>query len=151
MDNLYIEVKRQKQLFSFECKIVSLEFKNNLIEGKSIIGDKSYAFSLQIISIYKVLKEENEFILSKQILRSGTSIGANVNEAISAVSKKDFVNKLSIALKEARETKYWLNLLKDSNYLNQDIFNISNRDCNELIKILSSIIITTKQRYLNNS
>ncbi len=151
MDNLSKEAKPQKQLFSFECKIMSLEFKNNLIEGKSIIGDKSYAFSLQIISIYKVLKEENEFILSKQILRSGTSIGANVNEAISAVSKKDFVNKLSIALKEARETKYWLNLLKDSNYLNQDIFNISNRDCNELIKILSSIIITTKQRYLNNS
>ncbi len=119
-------------------------------ENKSIITDKAYVFALLIISIYKELKTENEFILSKQILRSGTSIGANVNEAISAESKKDFVHKLSISLKEARETKYWLNLLKDSNFIHQEIFDKSNKKCEELIKILSSIILTTKQRYLNN-
>lgn len=120
-------------------------------ENKSIIADKAYVFALLIISIYKELKAENEFTLSKQILRSGTSIGANVNEAISAISKKDFVFKLGISLKEARETKYWLNLLKDSDFIGQEIFNKSNKDCDELIKILSSIILTTKQRYLNNS
>ena len=120
-------------------------------ESKSIIADKAYAFALLIISIYKELKSENEFILSKQIIRSRTSIGANVNEAISAISKKDFVFKLSISLKEARETKYWLNLLKDSDFISQEKFNKSNNDCEELIKILSSIILTTKQRYLNNS
>ncbi len=84
-------------------------------------------------------------------MRSGTSIGANVNEAIAAVSKKDFVHKLSISLKEARETQYWLNLLKDSNYINQKTFKKLNKDCEELIKILSSIILTTKQRYFNNT
>ena len=120
-------------------------------ENKSIIADKAYTFALLIISIYKELKKEKEFILSKQILRSGTSIGANVNEAISAISKKDFVFKLGISLKEARETKYWLNLLKDSDFINQETFNKSNKDCEELIKILSSIILTTKQRYLKNS
>ncbi len=127
---------------------MSVELKT---ENKSIIADKAYVFALQIISVNKELKNKNEFILSKQILRSGTSIGANVNEAISAISKKDFVFKLGISLKEARETKYWLNLLKDSNFISQEIFNKSNKDCEELIKILSSIILTTKQRYLNNS
>jgi len=127
---------------------MSVELKN---ESKSIIADKSYTFALQIISVYKELKKENEFVLSRQILRSGTSIGANVNEAISAISKKDFVFKLGISLKEARETKYWLNLLKDSYFISQEIFNKSNKDCDELIKVLSSIILTTKQRYLNNS
>jgi len=120
-------------------------------DNKSIIVDKAYTFALQIISVYKELKKENEFVLSKQILRSGTSIGANVNEAIAAISKKDFVFKLSISLKEARETKYWLNLLKDSDFISQKTFNKSNKDCEELIKILSSIILTTKQRYINNS
>ena len=99
---------------------MSLEIKNKKSESNSIIADKSYAFALQIISIYKELKNNNEFILSKQILRSGTSIGANVNEATSAISKKDFIFKLGISLKEARETKYWLNLLKDSDYIKQD-------------------------------
>jgi len=127
---------------------MSVELKK---ENKSIIAAKAYAFALQIISVYKELKKVNEFVLSKQILRSGTSIGANVNEAISAFSKKDFVFKLSISLKEARETKYWLNLLKDSDFISQEIFSKSNKDCEELIKILSSIILTTKQRYLNNS
>ena len=132
---------------------MSVEFKNqnSKIESKSIIADKAYNYALQIISVYKELKKENEFELSKQIFRSGTSIGAIVNEAVSAVSKKDFVYKLSISLKEARETKYWLSLLKDSGYIDQATFNKSNNDCKELIKILSSIILTTKQHYLSNS
>lgn len=130
---------------------MSVELKNNKIESKSIIADKAYAFALLIISIYKELKTKNEFILSKQIIRSGTSIGANVNEAISAESKKDFVHKLNISLKEARETKYWLNLLKDSDYIDKETYNKSNKYCEELIKILSSIILTTKQRYLSKS
>jgi len=120
------------------------------IQGKpeSIISKKAYAFALEIVNLYKLLAEQKrEFVLSKQLLWAGTSIGANVNEAISAQSKRDFVHKLSIALKEARETSYWLNLLKDSNYMTTETFqNISN-DCSEIQKILSSIILTTKQRY----
>jgi four helix bundle protein len=130
---------------------MSVELKKNKTESKSIIADKTYAFALLVISIYKELKTENEFILSRQILRSRTSIGVNVNEAISAESKKDFVHKLSISLKEARETKYWLSLLKDSNFIHQEMYDESNKKCEELIKILSSIILTTKQRYLKNS
>ena len=83
--------------------------------SKSIVVDKSYAFSLKIIDLYKYLNyEKKEFVLSKQILKSGTSIGANVEESQSAISKRDFISKNSIALKEARETHYWLRLLKDT-------------------------------------
>lgn len=130
---------------------MNVEFKNRKMENKSIVANKAYSFALQIISVYKELKKQNEYVLSKQILRSGTSIGANVNEALSAFSKKDFVHTLNISLKEARETKYWLNLLKDSNFMSQDLYIKLNNDCEELIKILSSIILTTKQRYLKNS
>ncbi len=119
-------------------------------DNDSIIAKKSYAFALQIIVVYKFLVEEKkEFILSKQLLRAGTSIGANVNEAVSAQSKRDFVHKLSIALKEAKETEYWLNLLKDSNYISQKKFEEIFNSSNEIIKILSSIILTTKQKYFN--
>jgi four helix bundle protein len=119
-------------------------------ENNSIIVTKSYSFAIDVVMLYKKLVEQKEFILSKQLLRCGTSIGANVNEAISAESKKDFVHKLGIALKEARETVYWLKLLKDSNYLIQDAFEMNISKCSELIKILSSIILTTKQRYSIN-
>lgn len=114
----------------------------------SIIAKKSYAFALEIVKLYKQLAEERkEYVLSKQLLRSGTSIGANVNEAICAQSKRDFVYKLSIALKETRETDYWLNLLKDSNYITIERFDKAINDCTEIFKILSSIILTTKQKY----
>lgn len=83
------------------------------------------------------------------MLRAGISVGANVKEAISAQSKRDFIHKLSISLKEAPETKYWLNLLKDSDYLAPDTFDMLNNTSNEIIKILSSIILSTKQRYFN--
>jgi len=117
--------------------------------SESIIYQKAYAFALEIIKAYKHLNlEKKEFILSKQLLRAGTSVGANVNEAISCESKRDFVHKLAIALKEARETSYWLNLLKDSEYIHLEQFTLLNDSCNSLIKILSSIIITTKERYL---
>ena len=115
----------------------------------NIILQKGYSFALAIIKLYKFLStEKKEFVLSKQILKSGTSIGANINEALSSESKKDFVHKLGIALKESRETSYWLNLLKDSEYITDQQFNELATECNALIRILSSIILTTKERYL---
>ncbi len=125
---------------------------NIKVKPESIISTKSYAFALGIIKIYKYLiNERKEFVLSKQLLRSGTSIGANVNEAISGQSKRDFVHKLSIALKEARETLYWLRLLKDSEYIEIESFNKLGEGCDEIIRILSSIILTTKEKYFSNS
>jgi four helix bundle protein len=121
-------------------------------EGKdNIIVQKSYAFALEIIKLYKLLVDKKEFVLSKQILRSGTSIGANIHEAVASESKKDFVHKLGIAVKEARETSYWLNLLKDSNYITNYEFNKLNNSCDEIVRILNSIILTTKERYFANS
>ncbi len=118
-------------------------------QNDSIVGRKSYDFALAIIKLYKNLStEKREFILSKQVLRSGTSIGANINEALSGESKRDFIHKMSISLKEARETAYWLNLLSDSGFIEKGEYNILIFSCNELMKILSSIIITTKEKYL---
>jgi four helix bundle protein len=121
-------------------------------EGKeNIIVSKSYAFALEVIKLYKLLVDKKEYVLSKQVLRSGTSIGANIPEAVGSESKKDFIHKLGIAVKEARETSYWLNLLKDSNYLPNDEFDRLNNLCDELIRILNSFILTTKERYFANS
>jgi four helix bundle protein len=121
-------------------------------KSESIIAGKAYAFALEVVKIYKLLSNERkEYVLSKQLLRSGTSIGANINEAISGQSKRDFVHKLNIALKEARETNYWLNLLKDGEYISSKEFESLNNKCNEIIKMLSSIIITTKERYFSNN
>jgi len=118
---------------------------------ENIVVQKSYAFALAIIQLYKLLVDKKEYVLSKQILRSGTSIGANIHEAVGGESKKDFIHKSGIAVKEARETSYWLNLLKDSDYLDSDEFNHLNNLCDELIRILNSIILTTKERYFPNS
>ena len=116
--------------------------------SNSIIANKAYSFALEIIDIYKYLIEvKKESVLSKQILRSGTSIGANINEALSSESKRDFVHKLSISLKEARETNYWLNLLNDSNYISKEQFEKINNFCIEILKMLTSIIKTTKEKY----
>jgi len=118
-------------------------------QNDSIVGRKSYHFALTIIKLYKNLSsEKREFILSKQVLRSGTSIGANINEALAGESKRDFIHKMSISLKEARETAYWLNLLSDSGYIEKEEFTALINNCNELMKILSSIILTTKEKYL---
>ena len=121
---------------------------SNPIKSESIIAIKAYAFALEIIILYKYLvNEKKEYVLSKQLLRSGTSIGANINEALSGQSKRDFVHKLSISLKEARETSYWLNLLKDSNYIQQAVFDNLHAKCTKIVKMLSSIILTTKEKY----
>lgn len=90
----------------------------------NIIVKKSYSFALDVIKIYKFLiDEKKEYVISKQMLRSGTSVGANIHEAVASESKKDFIHKFGIAVKEARETSYWLNLLKDSDYLTDEKFN----------------------------
>lgn len=112
---------------------------------KSIVGEKSYAYALRIVKAYKYLtKEQHEFILSKQMLRSGTAIGALIKEAEHAQSKADFISKMNIALKEANETEYWLMLLKDSNYLNDKTYTSIHNNCDELIRILASIVKTSK-------
>src|SRR3569832_1475500 len=109
--------------------------------SESNVYQKAYSFAIEIVKLYKHLStEKKEFVLSKQLLRSGTSIGANVNEAISSESKRDFVHKLGIALKESRETSYWLNLLKDSEFISVHQYSHLSQTCNSLIKILSSII-----------
>ncbi len=114
--------------------------------GENIVKDKSYAFALRVVNAYKFLNQtQREFVLSKQLLRSGTAIGALVHEAEYGQSKADFVHKLSIALKEANETQYWLALLKDSDYINEEVFVSINNDCIELIKLLTSIINTSKK------
>ncbi len=110
----------------------------------NIIRDRTYNFSLKIIKLYTQLCKQNEFVLSKQLLRSGTSIGANVEEAIAAQSRKDFASKMSIASKEARETNYWLRLLRDSE-LYEGINLLDTIDESEqLIKLLTSIVKTTQ-------
>lgn len=104
----------------------------------NIIQRKSYNFALRIIQLNQLLiKENKEYILAKQVLKSGTSIGANIEEAIGAQSKKDFKAKLSISYKETRETKYWLRLLRDSGLLNSDLATSLLKDCDELQKLLA--------------
>ncbi|BBB33406.1 conserved hypothetical protein [Thermotomaculum hydrothermale] len=111
------------------------------MKEENLIKEKTYSFALEIIRLYKYLKlEKKEFVLSKQILRSGTSIGANVEDAQAAQSKKDFLYKLAIASKEARETLYWLKLLRDSgyiaNYLEKDLLF---EEINSIINIFTKI------------
>ena len=104
------------------------------------IEDKSFAFAVRSVNLYKHLTEnKREYILSKQFLRSSTSIGANVSEAERGQSKPDFISKMSIALKEANETEYWLRLLYASEYLNEAEFTSMSRDVNELISLLVAI------------
>lgn len=112
----------------------------------NVLKDKSYKFALRIVKLYKyIIDNNNEYVLSKQVLRSGTSIGANVEEAIGGASKKEFINKILIAYKEARETKYWINLLKDSDYIdNKSSVSLIN-DCDELIKLTGKIISTSRK------
>ncbi len=111
-----------------------------------ILKTKSFAFALSNISLYKKLIEnKKEFIMSKQLLRSATSVGANVRESQNAESKMDFIHKLSIAQKEGDESLYWLELLFQSNYINQQEFEIYMKEGEEILKILRSVILTTKQ------
>ena len=113
----------------------------------NIIRTKSYQFAVRVVNLYKLLVgDRKEFVLSKQLLRSGTSIGANVREAEHAESKADFIHKLSIALKEANETEYWLDLLKETSYLNNSEYISIQIDIKEILKLLTSIIKTSKQK-----
>ena len=113
--------------------------------GRNILKEKSYAFALRVVKLYKYLCRDNEYVLSKQVLRSGTAVGALVSESEFGQSKADFISKLSIALKEANETLYWLSLLKDSEYIDEKMFQSMKPDIEELIKLLVSSIKTAKQ------
>ena len=112
----------------------------------SVSLDKSKEFAIRIVKLYNYLcKEKREFVMSNQLLRCGTSIGANLAEAIYGISRKDFLAKTSISLKECAETKYWLELLNKTGYINDLEFKSINDDCTELIKLLASTIITTRK------
>lgn len=113
----------------------------------NIISQKSFNFALRIINLYNYLKEnKKEFVLSKQLLRSGTSVGANIEEATSGQSKKDFISKMSIAYKESLESLYWIKLLKESKYLNQNQSLSLINDCEEIVKTITKILKSSKKK-----
>ena len=119
--------------------------KNNMIQ------DESKAFAIRIINLYKYLREnKHELVLSKQLLRSGTSIGANISESVFGQSDMDFISKLSIALKESNETRYWLELLHETNYLDDKQFISIYDDCERIKATLINIINTTKKNRKNH-
>lgn len=123
---------------------------NNEEMKENVIKIKTYAFALRIVKLYKFLCEDKkEFVISKQLLRSATSVGANTEEADAGQSKRDFIAKLQISLKEAKESHYWLRLLKDAEYIDNQTFNSLIKDCNEVITILIAILKTAKNN-LNN-
>ena len=114
---------------------------------ESIVRIKSYQFSIRIVKIYQYIQQEKkEFVLAKQVLRCGTSIGAMVREAEQAESTADFIHKLSVALKEANETEYWICLLNDTEYITETMFQSILSDCKEIMALITSIIKTTKAK-----
>lgn len=113
---------------------------------QGILYDKSKAFALDVIALYNELREKGDFVMSKQILKSGTSIGANYSEAVCAESPQDFIHKVSISLKEANETYFWLDLLHDSKYIDEEKYNRMKIQVEELFKMLNSSVITVKQK-----
>jgi four helix bundle protein len=120
------------------------------LQKDNLIRDKSYEFSLKIIKIYKNLVDKKSYELANQLLRSGTSIGANVEEAIGAQSTKEFLAKLSIAYKEARETHYWIRLLRDSGYIDESSFNELSIECESIVKIIAKIRVTILKKSATN-
>jgi len=115
--------------------------------SESILKTKSYKFAIRIVKFFLFLrKDKKEYVLSKQVLKSGTAIGALVREAEFGQSKADFINKMQIALKEANETDYWLNILCNTDYITDKMFQSIDFDCQELIKLLVSTVKTSKQR-----
>lgn len=113
--------------------------------ANNVVKDKSRKFALRIIKLYQYLcVDKKEYVLSKQLLRCGTSIGANIVEAHNAMSKREFISKMNIALKEAAETEYWLDLLKESDYISSKAFKSINSDCEEIKKLLVAIIKSSK-------
>lgn len=118
-----------------------------MMKKENIIKDKSFMFAVRIVKLYQFLNEhKKEFILSKQLLRSGTSVGAMIRESEYAESKADFNHKIAIAQKEINETIYWLELLFATNYLNKEQFESINADAIEIIKLITSIIKTSKSK-----
>ena len=115
----------------------------------NLILEKSFDFALKIIELYKLLVEENEYVISKQILKSGTSIGANAEEATAAQTKKDFTTKMAIASKEARETKYWLRLLAKSKFINYELSNLI-KENDQIINIITAIVKTAQKNLQGN-
>ncbi len=114
-------------------------------QKQNVVREKSFAFAIRIVRLYQFLSaEKKEFVLSKQVLRSGTSIGANVEEADNAISKKDFSSKISITYKEAKETHYWLRLLNETKYIDEKQFDSLINDCNEVCKLLFAILKTSR-------
>ena len=112
---------------------------------ENILKSKSYAFALRVVKLYKYLNDNKEYVLSKQLLRSGTAVGALVREAEFGQSKADFTSKLSIALKEANETHYWLSLLRDSGYIDVKMYDSILPEIEELIRLLVSSVKTAKK------
>jgi len=116
--------------------------------SESIIKTKSFELAIRGVNFYKYLvAEKKEFVISKQFLHSVTSIGANVREAVNAQSKADFIHKLSISQKECDETMYWLELLKETKYISENEFDSIHQQSNEVLKIIRSIIITSKKTH----
>ena len=112
---------------------------------ENIIQEKSFAFAIRIVNLYKyICDEKEEYVLSKQILRSGTSIGANIEEGLGGQSNKDFISKLSVAYKETRETIYWLKLLTKTDFLSKEQADSILEDAEELCKIIAKILLTMK-------
>ena len=117
---------------------------------ENIVKNKSFEFAIRAVKLYQFLcKQKKEFVLSKQVLRSGTSVGALVREAEHAETKKDFIHKMAIAQKESNETLYWLELLYQTEYLNQELFESIHKDAIELLKLITSILKTSKTN-INN-
>ena len=113
---------------------------------QNILLEKSYAFALRIMKLSDYLEEQRRYVLAKQVLRAGTSIGANAEETVAASSTKDFLHRASISYREARETHYWIRLLRDGKYLEPHLSDSLLHDCDELVRILSSITKTTREQ-----
>jgi four helix bundle protein len=121
------------------------------MKSENVVRQKAYDFALRIVKLHRFLcSEKKEYALSKQIVRSGTSIGANIEEAIGGQSKRDFVSKMSIAYKEARETHYWLRLLRDADILEKQQAESITRDCDELLRLCGSILKTMRNKIPNS-
>lgn len=136
--------KQPRYTRSWELEVFRLD---KALMKESIIRTKSYAFALKIVRLFQDLCDsKHEFILSKQLLRCGTSIGANVEESTGAISEKEFTAKLHIAFKEALETRFWIRLLHDANYIEATVFQTIYADCDELIRILSSITKSMREK-----
>lgn len=117
-------------------------------DNRNIIQHRTFEFALMVIQVYKEMVEKKEYVLSKQLVRSGTSIGANVEEAMAAISKKDFIHKMSISSKEARETRYWLKLIEASKLINVDTSQCL-LEVEEIVRILTAIVKTSQKNMQN--